>query len=127
MDTHIVPPAGAANQDGVHPWSTYFGEKHNPYPTSSLALPEVYKGHNPYLTNILIDLVTEEDVVPTKIIMPIRQVDNTDQNIVWDEFHFSKNLLGPVPEEGVSRLVSQTHETRTDHMVRYGLAFMVGS
>ena len=94
MDTHIVPPAGAANQDGVHPWSTYFGEKHNPYPTSSLALPEVYKGHNPYLTNILIDLVTEEDVVPTKIIMPIRQVDNTDQNIVWDEFHFSKNLLG---------------------------------
>jgi hypothetical protein len=86
---------------GDHPWSTYFGEKHNPYPTSSLSLPEIYKGHNPYLTTILIDLVTEEDTVPTKIILPIREVDNTDLTITWDKFHFSKSLLGPVPEEGV--------------------------
>jgi hypothetical protein len=121
------PPAdaAAAATTGDHPWSTYFGEKHNPYPTSSLSLPEIYKGHNPYLTTILIDLVTEEDTVPTKIILPIREVDNTDLTITWDEFHFSKSLLGPVPEEGVSRLVSQSHGTRRDHMVRYGLAFMV--
>jgi hypothetical protein len=24
----------------------------NPYPTSSLSLPEIYKGHNPYLTTL---------------------------------------------------------------------------
>ena len=80
-----LPPADAKAPSGDHPWATYFGEKYNPYPSSSLALPEVYKGHNPFLTNVLIDLVTEEDLVPTKIIMPIRQVDNTDMNIVWDE------------------------------------------
>jgi hypothetical protein len=43
---------------------------------------------------------------------------------VWDEIHFNNHLLGPVPEEGVSRLVTQQVSERRDHFVRYGLAFM---
>ena len=44
---------------------------------------------------------------------------------VWDEIHFNNHLLGPVPEEGVSRLVTQQVSERRDHFVRYGLAFML--
>ncbi|MBE35246.1 MAG: hypothetical protein CMI16_06790 [Opitutaceae bacterium] len=43
----------------------------------------------------------------------------------WDEFHFNNTLLGPVPEEGVSRLVTQQVSEHRDHFVRYGLAFMI--
>ena len=42
-----------------------------------------------------------------------------------DEIHFDNQLLGPVPEEGVSRLVTQRSSTRKDHYVRYGLAFQL--
>lgn len=38
---------------------------------------------------------------------------------------FDNQLLGPVPEEGVPRLVTQRSNTRKDHMVRYGLAFQL--
>ena len=44
---------------------------------------------------------------------------------IWDEFHFNNTLLGPVPEEGVSRLVTQQVSEHRDHFVRYGLAFMI--
>jgi len=41
------------------------------------------------------------------------------------EFKFNQTLLGPVPEEGISRLVTQQISEHRDHMVRYGLAFMI--
>jgi hypothetical protein len=45
--------------------------------------------------------------------------------ISFDEIRFDNHLLGPVPEEGISRLVTQTVSERRDHMVRYGLAFLL--
>jgi hypothetical protein len=75
-----------------------------------------------YLTNILIEMVTEEDQWPTRVALPIRLNEGSMQ-IVWDELLFHNQLLGPVPEQGVSRLVSQQTSERRDHMVRYGLAF----
>jgi len=45
--------------------------------------------------------------------------------ISWDELHFNNHLLGPVPEEGVSRLITQQSTERRDHYVRYGLALML--
>ena len=45
--------------------------------------------------------------------------------IAWDQIIFDNTLLGQVPEEGVSRLVTQQISERRDHYVRYGLAFML--
>ena len=94
------------------------------YPRETLALPEVYKGSNPYLTNIMLTLITEEELIPTRILLPMRTTQN-ETSVTWDEFHFNNTLLGPVPEEGVSRLVTQQVSERRDHYVRYGLAFMI--
>lgn len=38
--------------------------------------------------------------------------------IVWDELVFNNHLLGPVPEEGVSRLITQQSSERRDHYTR---------
>ena len=43
---------------------------------------------------------------PTRIALPFR-LSEGEMEIVWDEIHFNNSLLGPVPEEGVSRLVTQ--------------------
>ena len=45
--------------------------------------------------------------------------------ISWDQIIFDNTLLGQVPEEGVSRLVTQQISERRDHYIRYGLAFML--
>jgi len=130
----IIPPG--ENQLSVQSapnWEDYFGcprggvLPQNPYashPRETLTLPEVYKGSNPYLTNVLITIIEEEELVPTRVLLPIRQTQN-ETTITWDEFHFNNTLLGPVPEEGVSRLVTQQVSERRDHYVRYGLAFMI--
>ena len=66
----------------------------------------------------------------------------TPYNSQWDEIRFDNHLLGPVPEEGVSRLITQTvsercvlflirtkhlltHSLSRDHYVRYGIAFLL--
>ena len=124
-----APPPG---QGGAN-WNQYFGQPAggmpapNPYEAyrrENFQLPEAYKGHNTYLTTVLIQLITEDDMWPARIALPFRQTEN-ENTIMWDEIHFNNTLLNPVPEEGVSRLVSQQMSERQDHYVRYGLAFML--
>lgn len=72
----------------------------------------------------MIEFISEEDLLPIRFILPLRETFN-ESSIVWDEYHFNNALLGPVPEEGVSRLVTQQISERQDHYVRGGLAFMI--
>ncbi|KAK3247742.1 hypothetical protein CYMTET_42775 [Cymbomonas tetramitiformis] len=58
------------------------------------------------------------------VVMPYRETKDTS-TIKWDEIHFNRHFLGPVPEEGVSRLVSQEMSERRDHYTRYGLAMIL--
>ena len=124
------PPMSYSNQRGT--WSPFFGEplrefQVNPYDDfrrENFALPDAYKGSNPFLTTIVIRLVTEDDLWPGRIGLPFR-VTEGENSISWDELHFNNHLLGPVPEEGVSRLITQQQTERKDHYVRYGLALML--
>jgi hypothetical protein len=110
----------------------FFGEPKGPIENSpygphrreNFALPDAYKGSNPYMTTIIIQLISQEDLWPVQIALPFRFTESENE-IVWDEIHFSNHLLGPVPEEGISRLVTQTVNERRDHYVRYGLAFIL--
>ena len=107
---NTMPLAGVTNSD----WRLFFGEPKGPIETNpygpfrkeNFALPDAYKGSNPFLTNIIIQLVSDEDMWPTRVALPFR-VTEGEMEIVWDEIHFNNSLLGPVPEEGVSRLVTQ--------------------
>ncbi|KAK3288848.1 hypothetical protein CYMTET_3672 [Cymbomonas tetramitiformis] len=109
----------------------YFGENPKPYMLSpydsfgreNFALPEAYLGYSPYMTNVMINLIKTEDMWPT-VVMPYRETKDTSA-IKWDEIHFNRHFLGPVPEEGVSRLVSQEMSERRDHYTRYGLAMIL--
>lgn len=121
-------PGGPSN----NLFSEYFGEPNrpinlNPYELFSrqnFTLPEAYHGRNAYLVNIIIKTITEEEMWAGRIALPFRIADS-QYEIQWDEIHFDNQLLGPVPEEGVSRLVTQRTTSRKDHYVRYGLAFQL--
>lgn len=79
---------------------------YGPYRRENFSLPDAYKGSNIYMTNIIIQLITDDDMWPTRVALPFKFSEG-EMEIVWDEIHFNNHLMGPVPEEGVSRLVTQ--------------------
>ena len=117
LDYFGLPPGGEQMlKSQVDPYSRF--------PRETLHLPDVYKGHNGYLTQVMIELLTEEDLVPIRTILPLRETFN-ETTITWNEYNFNSAILGPVPEEGVSRLVTQQVNERQEAYVRGGLAFMI--
>jgi hypothetical protein len=123
---------GGQAGDPMTAFEEYFGPPSrpvhvNPYELFSrqnMALPDAYLGRNDYLVNIIITTIKEEEMWAGRIALPFRIADS-NYEIKWDEIHFDNQLLGPVPEEGVSRLVTQRTSSRKDHYVRYGLAFQL--
>ena len=126
-------PGQMTSSVSTNPWSPYFGEpmkefKMNPYSAygrENWALPDAYANVSlPYMTQLMIHVISEEDLWPTKIVLPIR-VTESEMEIAWDEIIFNNHLLAPVPEEGVSRLVTQQMNERRDHYTRYGIALIL--
>ena len=124
---------GAISTGGVdNPFREFFGEPirelqlnpYNAFRRENLALPDAYKGPSPFMTQVIIKLVTDTDMWPVTVALPFRLTEDSNE-IAWDEIRFNNHLLGPVPEEGVSRLISQEVNQRTESYVRYGIAFLV--
>jgi hypothetical protein len=117
---------------GIEQWGQFFGAPARPidanpydnYSQSTLQMPEAYKGNNGYLTTIVMRMILDEDEWPWRVALPFK-IDESRIEIQWDEIHFNNHMLNPVPEEGTSRLVSQTVSERRDHTIRYGLALML--
>ena len=125
-------PGSMTAQVEKNPFSPYFGEpmrefKMNPYwkyGRENLALPDAYTGSIPYMTQLMIHMIQDEDLWPTRVVLPIR-ITESEQEIAWDEVIFDNHLLQPVPEEGVSRLLTQQKNERRDHYIRYGIALIL--
>ena len=73
-------PGAMTSSTTNNPWSPYFGEpmrdlKLNPYSAygrENWALPDAYQGSVPYMTQLMIHIIAEEDLWPTKVVAPIR-------------------------------------------------------
>lgn len=136
--SHLTTGAGrgAPNGGAVEhsEWAAYFGESPRPiekspydaYRHTNFALPDAYKGHSVYLTNVMITLITQADMWPASVALPFR-VTEGEMSIHWNELIFNNHLLEPVPEEGVSRLVTQQQSAKSDSYIRYGLAMVLGA
>jgi len=86
-------------------------------------LPRAYEGKNKHLESVLDYLITEEDAWYTRDILP--WVLTEDLSVKWDIFRFNKTLMDLEPHQGVPRYVSAERESRTDRLVRRGLAFII--
>ena len=76
------------------------------------------------MTQILMQLITEDDMWITKVMLPFRFTEN-EMEVVWNVWIFDNHGMDNVPEEGVSRLLSSQMQERRGHYVRYGLAFIL--
>lgn len=86
-------------------------------------LPKAYEGRNKRLEDILDFMIRSEDEFYTRELLPWEYTE--DLSITWDVWKFNRTLADVVPEQGISRLVTQENERHTDNLVRRGLAFQL--
>ena len=86
-------------------------------------LPKAYEGKNKHLESVLDYLITEEDSWYTSVVLP--WVLTEDLSVKWDIFRFNKTLMDLEPHQGVPRYVTAERESRSDRLVRRGLAFII--
>ena len=86
-------------------------------------LPKAYEGKNKHLESVLDYLITKEDGWYTSAVLPWVLTD--DLSVKWDIFRFNKTLMDLEPHQGVPRYVTAERESRSDRLVRRGLAFII--
>lgn len=133
MATHPMPvtiPDGSVGSAPNNKWAPFFGEIEGYHEDvradDRLAheiynLPEAYVGKSRHLEDILDFMIRKEDEFYTRELLPWKFMD--DLHIKWTVHRFNRSLADVVPEQGISRLITQETERHTDNLVRRGLAF----
>ena len=126
------PETGSTGTAPNNKWAPFFGTPEGYHDEvraddqlahETYNLPKAYEGRNKRLEDILDFMIREEDEFYTRELLPWEYTD--DLHIVWDVWKFNRTLADVVPEQGISRLVTQENERHTENLVRRGLAFQL--
>ena len=129
---HLVTETGSTGTAPSNKWDPFFGTPDGYHEQvraddqlshETYNLPKAYEGRNKRLEDILDFMIRKEDEFYTRDLLPWEYTD--DIHIVWDVWKFNRTLADVVPEQGISRLVTQESERHTDNLVRRGLAFQL--
>lgn len=126
------PETGSTGTAPSNKWAPFFGTPQGYHEDvraddqlshETYNLPKAYEGKNKRLEDILDFMIRTEDEFYTRDLLPWEFTD--DIHIVWDVWKFNRTLADVVPEQGISRLVTQESERHTENLVRRGLAFQL--
>ena len=126
------PETGSTGTAPTNKWSPFFGSPDGYHEEvraddqlshETFNLPKAYEGKNKRLEDILDFMIRTEDEFYTRELLPWEFTD--DIHITWDVWKFNRTLADVVPEQGISRLVTQESERHTENLVRRGLAFQL--
>lgn len=114
---------------GDNPYAVFFGENNgvkvedkDRYPHETFNLPKAYEGKNKYLERQIWWMMSQAEFFIDKL-CPWEQTDAL--HVKWDIWKFNHTLADLEPEQGVPRFITQERESRSDSLVRRGLAFMI--
>ena len=128
----FVTETGSTGQAPANKWDPFFGTPEGYHEEvraddqlqhETYNLPKAYEGRNKRLEDVLDFMIREEDEFYTRDLLPWEYTE--DLSITWDVWRFNRTLADVVPEQGISRLVTQESERHTDNLVRRGLAFQL--
>lgn len=86
-------------------------------------LPRAYVGRNRFLMATIDFLMTSTDDWYTKYILPWLYTE--ELHVKWNIWRFNRTMMDYEPEQGVPRYVTYESESRSDSLVRRGLAFII--
>lgn len=128
----FVTETGSTGTAPTNKWDPFFGTPNgfhgevradDQLSHETYNLPKAYEGKNKRIEDILDFMIRTEDEFYTRELLPWEYTD--DLHITWDVWKFNRTLADVVPEQGISRLVTQENERHTDNLVRRGLAFQL--
>jgi hypothetical protein len=128
----FVTETGSTGQAPANKWDPFFGTPEGYHEEvraddqlahETYNLPKAYEGRNKRIEDVLDFMIRQEDEFYTRDLMPWEYTE--DLHITWDVWRFNRTLADVVPEQGISRLVTQESERHTDNLVRRGLAFQL--
>ncbi len=138
MATNVAYSQQHSGQMGVsdagvkgNPYEQYFGRptgeiKTGAYDRLAIAtetLPDAYKGKSLYLRDTIEGYILEANEWYTTLALPWAYTDQL--TVTFSSWRFNKTLAGYVPHEGVARMITHSQESKTRHITRRGLAFMI--
>jgi hypothetical protein len=86
-------------------------------------LPRAYVGRNKFLMATIDFLITKDDDWYTAHVLPWLYTE--ELHVKWNIWRFNRTMMDYEPEQGVPRYVSYESESRSDSLVRRGLAFII--
>ena len=86
-------------------------------------LPRAYVGRNKFLMATIDFLITSSDDWYTRYVLP--WLFTEELHVKWNIWRFNRTMMDYEPEQGVPRYVSYESESRSDSLVRRGLAFII--
>lgn len=128
----FVTEVGSTGTAPTNKWDPFFGSPEGYHEDvraddqlshETFNLPKAYEGKNKRLEDILDFMIRKEDEFYTRELLPWEYTE--ELHITWDVWKFNRTLADVVPEQGISRLVTQESERHTDNLVRRGLAFQL--
>ena len=134
--THTEPSANLSVSDAARSsaqeMSKYFGPLRNSdietFASDAFAhethnLPRAYVGRNKFLMATIDFLITKDDDWYTRHVLPWLYTE--ELHVKWNIWRFNRTMMDYEPEQGVPRYVSYESESRSDSLVRRGLAFII--
>jgi len=121
-----------AARSSAHEMSKYFGPLRNSdietFASDAFAhethnLPRAYVGRNKFLMATIDFLITKDDDWYTRFVLPWLYTE--ELHVKWNIWRFNRTMMDYEPEQGVPRYVSYESESRSDSLVRRGLAFII--
>jgi hypothetical protein len=88
-------------------------------------LPHYYKGSNMYLADMVRGMIMENNRWPTEVALPWSLTEQI--SVQWTLWIARPAVVGRVPHEGLSRMVTHREQTRRKHSVRRGQALRMES
>lgn len=112
-------------------FTKYFGQPNKPVYVQPYAkqeyetydLPDAWEGKNLFLRDTIDGFILDGNDWFTSKALPYLSHDG--RSISWNKFTFNQTLAGVVPEEGVSRRITSSNESRTESTIRHGLSFVL--
>jgi hypothetical protein len=92
-------------------------------PHETFNLPDAYHGKNQHLEDVLDFMIRKEDEFYTQRLLPWKHTD--ELHVEWDIFKFNRSIMDVEPEQGIPRLVTSEMDTKSDNLLRRGLAFII--
>lgn len=126
-------PPGSDQDSRALNWKPYLGEPNGAFKRDAMdgytrsldTLEYAYRGQNRYIEAIVITLLSEQDQVPVRLLLPWTEWSD-GLVITWDIWEFDDHLLSVIPETGVGRYISNRVSSNSAQLFRQGLGMQLG-